>query len=84
MAKSRTKSTHTRESACATVAKDLREFGYLDCTGKMIESCLAAWLSGKRDAKLPHGVVGMFASRQFDEIEQAKPGWLASLQAVKL
>lgn len=70
----------TRTSVCTTVAKSLREFGYPDCTPAMIFDCLKAWLEGKRDLELPHGVIGAFASRQFDEAEEAKPGLLSSLK----
>lgn len=76
----RRRTLHTRTTACASVARGLREFGYPSCTTKMIEECLAAWLAGKREGDLPHHVIGMFASRQFDEIEQANPGYLAELR----
>jgi hypothetical protein len=29
---------------------------------------------------LPHGVVGMMAQRQFDEVEEAAPGILAKME----
>lgn len=76
----KTKTNHTKTTACATVAHDLREFGYPDASGAMVEEILTAWLGGKRDSELPHGIVGMFAGRQFDEIEATAPGHLASLQ----
>lgn len=69
----------TRMAASEKVAHSLREFGYPDVTAHIVKECLDAWLEGKRDGKLPHGVIGMFASRQFDEVEDAKPGWLAEL-----
>jgi len=72
--------TLTKNGACQKVAKSLREFGYPDCTSDMIRDCLDAWLVGKRDLDLPHGVIGAFASRQFDEVENASPGVLASLK----
>jgi hypothetical protein len=72
--------TLTKSSACAKVAKSLREFGYPDATSTMIEECLDAWLTGKRDLELPHGIIGAFASRQFDEVEEARPGALAQLE----
>lgn len=75
----RPRTQHTRVTACATVARDLREFGYPDVTGPMVEEILAAWLDGKRDAELPHSVIGMFAGRQFDEIERDHPGALAAM-----
>lgn len=70
----------TKSDACAKVAKSLREFGYPSVTTAMIVECLDAWIDGKRDLELPHGVVGAFASRQFDEVEETKPGVLASLK----
>lgn len=71
--------TMTKTSACQKVAKSLREFGYLGCTAEMIRECLDSWITGKRDLDLPHGIIGAFASRQFDEIEDAYPGLLAKL-----
>jgi hypothetical protein len=71
--------THTRATACETVARDLRAFGYPDVTGKMVGVILEDWLAGKRDAELPYSIIGMFAGRQFDEIERAAPGFLAKL-----
>lgn len=70
----------TKRKACESVAKSLRDFGYPDCTADMIETCLDAWKDGKRDMELPHGIIGAFASRQFDEVEEANPGILASLK----
>lgn len=72
--------TMTKTQACGKVAKSLREFGYPDCTAEMICECLDAWLTGKRDLDLPHGIIGAFASRQFDEVEEARPGTLALLK----
>lgn len=71
--------TMTKTQVCQKVAKSLREFGYPDCTAEMIRDCLDAWLAGKRDLDLPHGIIGAFASRQFDEVEEAYPGALARL-----
>lgn len=72
--------TMTKSGVCGKVAKSLREFGYPDCTTTMVEECLDAWLTGKRDMALPHGIIGAFASRQFDEVEEAAPGTLALLK----
>lgn len=69
----------TKNEACATVAKDLREFGYPDTSTQMIREVLDQWLTGKRDSALPHGIIGMFAGKQFDDIEEAAPGHLAGL-----
>jgi hypothetical protein len=70
----------TKTEACSKVAKSLREFGYPGCTTEMIKTCLDAWLAGKRDLELPHGIIGAFASRQFDEVEDARPGTLKLLK----
>lgn len=72
--------TMTKTGACQKVAKSLREFGYPDCTSDMIRDCLDAWITGKRDLELPHGIIGAFASRQFDEVDDARPGMLAILK----
>lgn len=52
--------------AMEAVARSLREFGYPDVTAPMIREVFDAWEAGKKP--LPHGVVGMFAERQFDEV----------------
>jgi hypothetical protein len=70
----------TKAKACESVASSLREFGYPGAAGPMIEECLDAWLTGKRDMELPHNIIGAFASRQFDEVEEAYPGVLKSLK----
>lgn len=72
--------TMTRSGVAASVAKSLRDFGYPDCSTAMVKACLDAWLDGKRGVTFPHGVIGMFAGRQFDEVEEANPGALASLK----
>lgn len=70
----------TKQQACENVARDLRHFGYPDVTAKTIRPILDAWLAGKRDSALPKGVIGMIAGRQFDEIEEERPGVLAALK----
>lgn len=69
----------TRSDVARPVAKSLREFGYPDCSTEMVKDVLDAWLSGKREHDLPHGVIGMMAGRQFEEVEEASPGMLAAL-----
>lgn len=46
------------------VARSLREFGYPDVTGLMVREIHTAWLHSK---PLPHGIIGMFASRKFEK-----------------
>lgn len=46
------------------VAKALTEFGYRDVTAAMIRECHTAWIAGK---KVPHGIIGMFAAKYFDD-----------------
>lgn len=75
----RKKSTYTRHDMCVPVARSLREFGYPDVTTETIAEVLDAWIDGKREHDLPHGVIGMMAGRQFDEVEEARPGVIASL-----
>lgn len=72
--------TMSKATACSKVAKSLREFGYPSVGTDDIIQVLDAWLAGKRDHDLPHGVVGMMAQRQFDEIEEAAPGILAKME----
>lgn len=70
----------TKDECSSKVAKSLREFGYPSCTTEMVRAVLDAWLGGKREHDLPHGIIGMFAGRQFDEVEEARPGALARMK----
>lgn len=60
-----------REKLTAAIAKSLRKFGYPDVTTKMIGDCWDAYARG--DSEMPHGIVGMFAERQLDEVAEARP-----------
>jgi hypothetical protein len=57
---------YTLDNAMEAVARSLREFGYPDVTAKMIREIFDAWDAGTKP--LPHGVIGMFAERQFEEV----------------
>ena len=70
---------YTRTEAAASVGRSLREFGYPDASTEKMREVLDAWLDGKRGAALPHGILGIFAERQFAEAEDARPGTLAKL-----
>jgi hypothetical protein len=60
-----------KKKLCQSIANSLVEFGYPDVTGPMIEECWDAYEAGKDE--LPHGVVGMFAERQLDEVSERRP-----------
>lgn len=47
------------------IAANLREFGYPDVTGAMVREVHESMLVG---GDLPHGVVGMFAKGQLEEL----------------
>lgn len=70
----------TKAAACEMVAHSLREFGYPDVTAQMTQDILAAWLTGKRGVDLPHGIIGMMAEAQFDDVEKTSPGLLAEME----
>lgn len=61
----------TKTEVVNSVSQSLIEFGYPDAKPPMIEAVLDAWISGKREADLPHGVVGRFAESQFEQLEEA-------------
>ena len=63
--------TTTKSQLCNAIARSLREFGYPDALGEMIEETMTAWLAGKRFPDLPHGVIGAMAERQFQELADA-------------
>lgn len=73
------RSTITRREVAAKVAKALREFGYSDLRTDVVEDVLDAWIDGSRGHDLPHGVIGLMAGRQFDEVDETNPGALATL-----
>lgn len=75
----RKQNTMTRTDACKGITKGLQEFGYPSIKVATVKEVLDAWLDGKREQKLPHGVIGLMAGRQFDEVEEARPGALALL-----
>lgn len=58
----------TRADAYEAIAQSLREFGYGDCTAKMVEETHAAMKQGKTTIdEMPHGVVSAFAQSQLEE-----------------
>ena len=64
---------NTNRAECETkayraIAKSLRDFGYPDCTDKMIRDTHTAMKQGD---KLPHGIVGMMAESQLRELQEA-------------
>jgi hypothetical protein len=77
MARTKQPSVPTRSEICKPVAESLRDFGYPSVTTAQVKEILDAWISGKRESDLPHGIIGMMAGRQFDELEEARPGGLA-------
>lgn len=52
---------------CDAVARNLREFGYRDVSGPMIEDVWQAMKAGKTGSDLPHGIVGQFAESQITD-----------------
>lgn len=60
------KKNYGLNDAMEAVARSLREFGYPDVTAAMCREIYDAWKANPK-AKLPHGVVGMFAKSQFDD-----------------
>ncbi|KKM95725.1 hypothetical protein LCGC14_1185370 [marine sediment metagenome] len=51
------------EEGYKEIARNLREFGYPDATTQMIRETHEAMQNG---AKLPHGIIGMFAKAQIE------------------
>lgn len=60
-----TRTTYSLSDAMESVARSLREFGYPDVTAPMIREIFDAW---EADKELPHGVIGLFAKSQFEEV----------------
>jgi hypothetical protein len=63
------KTPEAQQQAFGAVARNLREFGYPDVTPKMVAETYAAMRRG--ESKMPHGIVGMFAKGQLEELEDA-------------
>lgn len=57
---------YTLNNAMEAVAKSLRDFGYPDADAQKMREVFDAWKDGK---ELPHGILGMFAERQFEEVK---------------
>ena len=64
------KKTHTQGSCFETVAQSLRTFGYPSATAQMIKDTWDAMESGKEGHDLPHGIIGMFAESQLNEVRK--------------
>jgi hypothetical protein len=60
--------TYTLSDAYEAVARSLRQFGYPDATAGMIRETHEAMKRG--DERMPHGIIGMFAQRQLDEVRE--------------
>lgn len=56
----------TRKDIAAAFAKGMRDFGYPDVTDEMGLELYEAFKAGT--SPLPHGIIGMFAERQFKEL----------------
>lgn len=65
-----TRKTYTKRDGFESVATSLREFGYPDATAAMVADVYAAMKEGKTGGQLPHGIVGMFAERQIEEVRE--------------
>lgn len=60
---------HTFRIGCASIARDLREFGYPDVTAEMVREVVEAYRRG--DPKMPHGVVGIIIKSKMDDERSA-------------
>lgn len=60
------KKPYTLRDAYEAVARSLRDFGYSDASAEMVRATHEAMRAGK--AEMPHGVIGMFAQRQLEEV----------------
>lgn len=61
-----TRKTYTKQDGVRAVANSLREFGYPGCTSDMVADTYVAMKRG--DEIMPHGIIGMFAQRQIEEV----------------
>jgi hypothetical protein len=63
------KKAPTLTQVYSAIAASLVEFGYPDATAEMVRATHEAMKRG--DSEMPHGIVGMFAQSQLDEIADA-------------
>lgn len=47
------------------ISKDLRTFGYPDCTDLMVKETW--WAMKRKEKTMPHGIIGMFAQSKIQE-----------------
>lgn len=66
--KAKVPARYTKQDGFEAVARSLREFGYPDATAQMVSDTYSAMKKG--DADMPHGIIGMFAERQIDEVRE--------------
>ena len=64
----------TADKIIKSISAGLIEFGYPDASPELIREIYDAYKLGKRFPDLPHGVLGGFAERQLDELQEALGG----------
>lgn len=60
----------TKEYICNGIGKSLREFGYPDASDDKMAEIYDAYKSGSRGEDLPHGILGRFAEKQLEEVQE--------------
>jgi hypothetical protein len=70
----------TKADLIHTLTDELRKFGFPSVTETMVGEIFEVWCDGARGLNLPHGLIGMFAGRQLDDVEAKELGLLAGLK----
>jgi len=61
----------TRKEVAEAISRRLVEFGYPDCSPEKVDEILSAYINGKRDGDLPHGILGRFTEAQLEDLQKA-------------
>ena len=69
----------TRAHVISTLTAELRK-SFSSVTEAMVTEIIDAWLAGDRGMQLPHGLIGMIAGHELDEVERQQPGMLKGLR----
>lgn len=59
-----------KDYLCKKQAEALRDFGYPDVTAEMVGEI---WDEYSKGNDLPHGIIGMFCEKAFDEVKERRP-----------
>ncbi|MBN7755450.1 hypothetical protein JYP46_01320 [Nitratireductor aquimarinus] len=63
----------TKAKICNAISRSLIEYGYPDASPEVISEVYDAFRDGVRFPDLPHDVIGGFAEKQLQELQDIRP-----------